>query len=89
MPADDTSDLRPDAGERAEQADATTLYNVTVTTPGSGRVQTVQVPARSPQSAFPIACAWYPLLPLTGADVQVVAVEPAPRAPAPAQRSAA
>ena len=89
MPADDTSDLNEGADGRGEQADATTLYNVTVTTPGSGRVQTVQVPARSPQSAFPIACAWYPLLPLTGADVQVVAVEPAPPAPAPAQRSAA
>ena len=87
MPADDTSDLERGAGEPEERADATTLYNVTVTTPGSGRVQTVQVPARSPQSAFPIACAWYPLLPLTGAEVEVVAVEPG--SPASAVRRAA
>ena len=87
MPADDLSDLNADVDGRGHQADATTLYSVTVTTPGSGRVQTVQVPARSPQSAFPIACAWYPLLPLTGAEVRVAAVEPAP--PAPAARRAA
>ena len=86
MPADDTSSLDP-APERArDRAAVTSLYTVTVTSPG-GRIQTVQVPAPSAQSAFPIACAWYPLLPLTGADVQVAAVEPAP--PAPAARRAA
>ncbi len=87
MPADDASDLEAPADVRDRSGDATTLYTVTVTSPGSGRVQQVQVSARSAESAFPIACAWYPLLPLTGADVEVVAVEPA--APTPTERSAA
>jgi hypothetical protein len=87
MPADDTSSLDPAPERPRDRAAVTSLYTVTVTSPGTGRVQTVQVPAPSARSAFPIACAWYPLLPLTGADVQVAAVEPAP--PAPAARNAA
>ena len=87
MPAHDASDREARADVRGGPGDATTLYTVTVTSPGSGRVQQVQVSARSAESAFPIACAWYPLLPLTGADVKVVAVDPAP--PTPAERSAA
>ncbi len=82
MPAHDTTSLDGAPERGRDRAAVTTLYTVTVTSLGTGRVQTVQVPARSAQSAFPIACAWFPLLPLTGADVQVAAAEPATPAPA-------
>ncbi len=77
---DDTGDVGPDGAQEAGPRDATTLYSVTVTTPGSGRVHTVEVPARSAGGAFPIACAWFPQLPLTGAHVEVVALGPEPHA---------
>jgi hypothetical protein len=54
------------------------MWTVTVTSPGSGRVDTVEVPASCERAAFPTACAWYPQLPLTGAHVEVVEVAAAP-----------
>ncbi len=86
MPAHDTSSLDRVPERGRDRAAVSTLYTVTVTSRG-GHVQTVQVPASSARSAFPIACAWYPLLPLTGADVEVVEVEQG--TPAPAARAAA
>ncbi len=81
MATDDDPDHLGPAREHDAAPHATvTIYSVTVTTPGSGRVQTVQVPARSPGAAFPIACAWFPLLPLTGARVEIEVLGPEPHA---------
>ena len=77
MPGQDAADRSRD-GRTGGEEPTMAMWTVTVTSPGSGRVDTVEVPASCERAAFPTACAWYPQLPLTGAHVEVVEVAAAP-----------